>query len=406
MTIVVDENFCGPIPVIIKVIGVGGGGTNAINRMIEGMLAGVEFITINTDLQDLVRKSIASNKIQIGKKLTGGRGAGGNPEKGEKAANEDHDLIREQVKDADMVVITAGMGGGTGTGAAPVIAQIAKEEGVLTVAVVTKPFGFEGPYKMALAEEGIRKLRGVVDTLITIPNQQLLSIVEQKTSLIQAYQKADEVLCEGVRSISDLITRPGLVNIDFADVESTMKNQGDALLGIGIGSGENRAAAAAQKAIDNPLLEATKIDGATRILVNVSANNELALTELDEIINIIRSNADPNVSIIHGVTLAEELGDSVRVTVIATGFQGKNQALNNSGVAGEPVKPRETDFIDITEWQKIRGATKPVDFLSRRGEVYTEEDLDVPAIMRKTPKPPPSDPSLPGLPGVSGIKGL
>ncbi|MDR2177841.1 MAG: cell division protein FtsZ [Treponema sp.] len=396
MNIVVDNDVYGPAPVLIKVIGVGGGGTNAVNRMIESGLAGVEFITINTDLQDLVQKSKAAVKIQIGQKLTGGRGAGGNPEKGEKAANEDYELIREHVKGADMVVLTAGMGGGTGTGAAPVIAKAAREEGVLTIAVVTKPFGFEGPYKMALAEEGIAKMRDAVDTLITIPNQQLLNMVERKTSLLQSYQMADEVLCQGVRGISDLITQPGLVNIDFADVESTIKNQGDALLGIGVGTGENRATEAARKAIDNPLLEATSIEGATRILVNVAGNSELSLMELDEVINIIRANADPNVAVIHGVTLNDDLADNLRVTVVATGFSGKKPLSENSGAAGEPVKPKEADFIDINEWQKIRdrGAAKQNEFLSPRGGHYSEEDLDVPAIIRKPPKYPLPDSGL------------
>jgi cell division protein FtsZ len=395
MNIVVQEETYGPVPALIRVIGVGGGGTNAVNRMIACGLVGVEFITVNTDLQDLAQKSMAQIKLQIGQKLTGGRGAGGNPEKGEKAANEDYELIREHVKGIDMAVITAGMGGGTGTGAAPVIAKAAKEEGALTIGVVTKPFAFEGPYKMALAEEGIRKMRDAVDTLIIIPNQQLLSMVSRQTSLIQSYQMADEVLRQGVQGISDLITRPGLVNIDFADVESTMRNQGDALMGIGFGSGENRAAEAAKKAIDNPLLEATTIEGATRILVNVAGNNDLSLMELDEVINIIRCNADPNVNIIHGVTLIDELEDNLRVTVVATGFSGKKTEVEKSGAPGESVKPRETDFIDINEWQRIRDrSAKQTDFLSRRGGAYSDEDLEVPAVIRKTPKQPPSDSSL------------
>jgi cell division protein FtsZ len=388
MNIIVHEDLCGPAPAIIKVIGAGGGGTNAVNRMISCGLKGVEFISINTDLQDLVAKSNAPVKLQIGQKLTGGRGAGGNPEKGEKAANEDFDLIREHVKGADMVFVTAGMGGGTGTGAAPVIAKAAKEEGALTVGVVTKPFGFEGPYKMILAEEGIKKLRDAVDTLITIPNQQLLNMVDPKTSLIQSYLIADDVLRQGVQGISDLITQPGLVNIDFADVESTMKSQGDALMGIGFGVGENRATEAAKKAINNPLLEATTIEGATRILINVAGNADLSLVELDEVINIIRSNADPNVVIIHGVTLDPELEDNLRVTVVATGFDSRKPERENSGSSGEPVKPREFDYINSDEWNTIRNhsATKQGDFLSRRGGPYSEEELEVPAIMRQPPR--------------------
>jgi cell division protein FtsZ len=384
--VVYEDAAAGRVPAVIKVIGAGGGGSNAVNRMIDCGLQGVEFIAINTDLQDL-EKSKAMTKLQIGQKLTGGRGAGGNPERGEKAANEDVDLIREHVRETDMVFVTAGMGGGTGTGAASIIAKAAKEEGALTVGVVTKPFGFEGPYKMALAEEGIKKLREVVDTLITIPNQRLLNMVERKTSLIQSYLLADDVLRQGVQGISDLITQPGLVNIDFADVESTMKSQGDALMGIGFGAGENRAAEAAKRAIDNPLLEETTIEGATRILVNVAGNNDLALVELDEIINIIRGNADPNVVLIHGVTLVPELEDNLRVTVVATGFAANKSSKINFEISGEPVKPREGDFINIKDWPKIRdGSTgKQSEFLSRRGGPYSDEDLDVPTIIRKPP---------------------
>jgi cell division protein FtsZ len=384
--VVHEDDAVGRVPAVIKVIGAGGGGSNAVNRMIDCDLQGVEFIAVNTDLQDLVRKSKAPTKLQIGQKLTGGRGAGGNPERGEKAANEDVDLIREHVKETDMVFVTAGMGGGTGTGAASIIAKAAKEEGALTVGVVTKPFAFEGPYKMALAEDGIKKLREVVDTLITIPNQRLLNMVERKTSLIQSYLLADDVLRQGVQGISDLITQPGLVNIDFADVESTMKNQGDALMGIGFGSGENRATEAAKRAIDNPLLEETTIEGATRILVNVAGNNDLALVELDEIINIIRNNADPNVVLIHGVTLVPELEDNLRVTVVATGFAAKGSKTDFE-ISGEPVKPREGDFINIKDWPKIRdGSTgKQSEFLSPRGGPYSDEDLNVPTIIRKAP---------------------
>jgi cell division protein FtsZ len=389
MNVVVHEDVPGPAPAIIKVIGVGGGGTNGVNRMIECGLKGVEFITVNTDLQDLVEKSMALIKLQIGQKLTGGRGAGGNPEKGEKAANEDYELLREYVKGADMVFVTAGMGGGTGTGAAPVIAKAAREEGALTVAVVTKPFAFEGSYKMGLAEEGIEKLRAAVDTLIIIPNQQLLSMVDRKTSLIQSYLMADDVLRQGVQGISDLITQPGLVNIDFADVESTMKNQGDALMGIGIGAGENRAAEAAKKAIDNPMLESASMEGATRLLVNVAGSENLSLVELDDVMNIIRSKADPNVVVIHGVTLVPELEDNLRVTVVATGFNGRKSSQDGPLAAGEPVKPRETDFMDIKEWQTLRSTARQADYLVRRGGSYAEDDLEVPAVMRKPPKYPP-----------------
>jgi cell division protein FtsZ len=285
------------------------------------------------------------------------------------------------------------MGGGTGTGAAAVIGKAAREEGALTVGVVTKPFGFEGAYKMALAEEGIKKLRDVVDTLITIPNQRLLTMVERTTSLVQAYLLADDVLRQGVQGISDLITKPGLVNIDFADVESTMKNQGDALMGIGFGAGENRATEAAKRAIDNPLLEETTIAGATRILVNVAGNNDLGLHELEDIVNIIRGNADPNVALIHGITLVPELEDNLRVTVIATGFAANKSSKANPEPTGEPVKLRETDFINISEWPKIRdsSAGKQPEYLSRRGGPYSEEDLEVPTVFRKPLKYPLQD---------------
>ncbi|MDR3147965.1 MAG: cell division protein FtsZ [Treponema sp.] len=398
MNIVVHDEACDSAPVVevpakIMVIGVGGCGTNVVNQMIASGLDGVDFITINTDIQDLFQKSKARTKVQIGKKLTGGRGAGGNPEKGEKAANEDFETLREHVKYADMVVITAGMGGGTGTGAAPVIAKAAREEGALTVAVVTKPFGFEGPYKMTLADEGIRKLRESVDTLIVISNQRLLEKAGQKTSLIEAYKMADDVLCQGVRGISDLLIRPGFQNVDFADMEATMKDQGDALMGIGVASGENRSLSAAQQAIENPLLDEIAINGATHILVSVAANKSLTLLEVSEVVGAVSVNADPNVLIISGVILDEELEDDLRVMVIATGFKGTRPVQNP---AGESVKPKEKDFIGINEWQRMKdgGAVKPADFLLRRGGIYSDDDLDVPAVMRNRAKNPPSDSGL------------
>jgi cell division protein FtsZ len=365
-------------PAIIRVIGAGGGGSNAVNRMIDCGLAGVEFIAVNTDIQDL-RKNKAETKIQIGCKLTGGRGAGGKPEIGEKAANEDRDLIVEAVKGADMVFVTAGMGGGTGTGSAPVIARAAREEGALTIGVVTKPFEYEGRYKMKLAEEGIKKMREAVDTLIIIPNQHLFKIVERSTPLTQAYLKADDVLRQGVQGISDLITQTGEVNVDFSDVESTMKGQGDALMGIGYGGGENRAADAAAAAIDNPLLEDTTIEGATHILLNITSSEDLSLVELDEAVNIIKAKADPGVEIIHGIRFDPQLGDKIRVTVIATGFQAAGQS--QKGQSFEVIKPKETDFINYGDWEKIRDRSKrPADFLSHRN--YQEDDLEVPTIIR------------------------
>jgi cell division protein FtsZ len=357
-------------PAIIRVIGAGGGGSNAVNRMIDCGLSGVEFIAVNTDVQDL-QKNKAETKLQIGCKLTGGRGAGGKPDVGEKAANEDREFIMEAVRGADMVFVTAGMGGGTGTGSAPVIARAAREEGALTIGVVTKPFDYEGPVKKRLAEEGIKKMRDAVDTLIIIPNQHLFKIVERSTPLPQAYLIADDVLRQGVQGISDLITQTGMVNVDFADVESTMKGQGDALMGIGYGSGENRAIEAARNAIENPLLEDTSIEGATHILVNITATEALSLVEVDEAINAVRAKADAGAEIIHGIRLDPELGDKIRVTVIATGFQ----------IQSHEAGKQKGDFINIEEWKHMRDRPqRSSGFLSHRNS--TDVDLDVPTVIR------------------------
>ena len=367
-----------PVPAIIKVIGAGGGGSNAVNRMIESGLSGVQFIAVNTDMQDLA-KSKAKTKLQIGAKITGGRGAGGKPETGEKAAGEDRDLIAENLRDADMVFVTAGMGGGTGTGSAPVIAKIARDQGALTVAVITKPFDYEGRYKMRLAEEGIDKLREAVDTLIIIPNQHLFKLVERSTSFPQACLMADEVLRQGVQGISDLITKTGNINIDFADVESTMKGQGDALMGIGIGSGENRAKDAASSAIDNPLLEDTSIDGATQILVNITGPAAISLVEISEAMEIIKSKADQDAEIIFGVRYDPELGDDIRVTVIATGFQNASARPAAQGGSLESAKTRDRDFINYSEFAGMRERIKRPDYLPHRNY---QDDLDVPTVIR------------------------
>jgi cell division protein FtsZ len=363
------------VPAIIKVIGVGGGGTNAVNRMIESGLSGVQFITVNTDVQDLYNKSKAPVKIQIGAKLTGGRGAGGKPEIGEEAANEDNDLLANTLKGADMVFVTAGMGGGTGTGAAPIIAGIAREQGALTVAVVTKPFDNEGRYRMKRAEEGIDKLRKAVDTLIIIPNQHLFKLVERSTPLQAAYLLADDVLRQGVQGISDLITKTGIINTDFADVESTMKGQGDALMGIGVGSGDDRAKDAAENAIDNPLLEDTSIEGATRILVNIAGPENISLVEVDEVMNSIRAKADPEVNIIHGLRFDPELGNSIQVTVVATGFHESQY----SSVKPQAEKASDGDFINYSEYVKYRERSRKPDYLPQR---EYQDDLDVPALIR------------------------
>jgi cell division protein FtsZ len=380
-----DDRLMGPTPAVIKVIGTGGGGCNAVNRMIACGLQGVEFIVVNTDVQDL-NKCKANKKLQIGAKITGGRGAGGKPDIGEKAAQEDLDMIMEALKGSNMVFVTAGMGGGTGTGSAPVIAQAAKECGALTVGVVTKPFEFEGRSRMRQAETGIDRLRDVVDSLIIIPNQHLFSIVERRTPMTEAFLKADDILRQGVQGISDLVTETGLINIDFADVETIIKGQGDALMGIGLGAGENRANEAANAAIDNPLLEGTAIEGATRFLVNVSGSEDLSLVEFQDVVNIITAKADPDAEIISGTSLDASLGDKLRVTVIATGFQsGTVKTAAKKESPQETVKNAESNFINFKEWDEMRGQTKQTGFSASRNN-YQEEDLEIPAVIRKDRK--------------------
>ncbi len=305
----------------IKVIGVGGGGNNAVDRMIEDGLDGVEFISINTDGQAL-NKAKSSVKIQIGEKLTRGLGAGGNPEIGEKSVDETQDEIAQALRESDMVFITAGMGGGTGTGAAPRIAAISKELGILTVGVVTKPFNFEGRKRMSNAERGILELKKNVDTLVIIPNQRLLGVIDKKTTMLESFKKADEVLRQGVQGIADLISKPGVINLDFADVRTIMENQGIAHMGIGQASGENKAEAAAKMAIHSPLLDTT-IEGARSVLINFSGDMNLGLMETDAAAELIREAIDPEAEIIFGTSINEDLEDEVRVTVIATGLDGE-----------------------------------------------------------------------------------
>lgn len=307
----------------IKVVGVGGGGTNAVNRMIEEGIRGVEFVAINTDAQQLAI-SDADIKVHIGTDITKGLGAGANPEVGAEAAEESRDEIKRALAGADMVFITAGEGGGTGTGAAPVVANIAKEDvGALTVAVVTKPFSFEGRKRAKSAMDGIQTLSEAVDTLIVIPNDRLLSIAEKKTTMLEAFRMADEVLSQGTQGITDLITVPGLINLDFADVCTVMRGAGTAMMGIGIASGDSRAADAAQQAISSPLLESS-IDGATRVLLSIAGNKDLGIQEINDAADLIASNVDPEANIIFGTVVDESLGDQVRVTVIATGFNDVN----------------------------------------------------------------------------------
>lgn len=322
-------------PTVIKVIGCGGGGSNAVNRMIDAKIDNVEFIVLNTDQQAL-SLSKAESRIGIGQKLTKGLGAGGRPAVGEEAAEEDKEIISNILKGADMVFVTAGMGGGTGTGSAPVVARIAREQGALTVGVVTTPFEFEGPVRMRQAQEGLAKLREEVDSLIVIPNQQLLKIVDKNVPIRKAFLIADDVLKQGVQGISSIITKAGDVNIDFADVSNAMRGQGNAILGVGYGEGDNRAVDAAHTAIENPLLEGTNIDGATNVLVNICSSENMSILEESEIIKIVTASADPNVNILWGHVVDESLGDRISVTVIATGFGDGSERIEEV-VAEEPV---------------------------------------------------------------------
>lgn len=308
----------------IKVFGIGGAGTNAVNRMIGAGLKGVDFWGVNTDLQAL-SVSLADNKLQIGAKLTRGLGAGSNPEVGQKAAEESVEEIKAAISGADMVFVTAGMGGGTGTGASPFIAEIAREMGVLTVGVVTKPFRFEGPIRTTQAENGVAMLKEKVDALIVIPNDKLLQVVEKRTSIIEAFKMADDVLRQGVKGISDLITVPGLINLDFADVRTIMSDTGSAMMGIGVGSGENRAIEAAEQAISSPLLEET-ITGAKGVIFNVTGGSDLTLYEVNDAAEVIYNAADPDANIIFGAVIDEKLQGEVMITVIATGFKPQERA--------------------------------------------------------------------------------
>lgn len=343
----------------IKVIGIGGGGSNAVNRMIEAGLKGVEFVAVNTDSQSLLLSN-ADKKIQIGSKLTRGLGAGANPDIGRKAAEESESELAELLSGADMVFITSGMGGGTGTGAAPIVAKIAKEIGILTVAVVTKPFSFEGKKRMAQAEVGTAELKTKVDTLIVIPNDRLLQVVEKRTSIVEAFTIADDVLRQGVQGISDLITVPGLINLDFADVRTIMTNAGSALMGIGVSSGEGRAIEAARAAISSPLLEAS-IEGAKGVLMNITGSSNMGLFEVNEAAEIIAEAADPDANIIFGAVIDDNLNDEIRVTVIATGFDGKSQQVSTAKKLER--KDEVTDSIEI----------RP----------FATDDLDIPAFLRK-----------------------
>ena len=326
---------------VIKVVGVGGGGTNAVTRMVDAGLGGVEFIAVNTDAQALLM-SDADVKIQIGSKATRGLGAGADPETGRAAAQESRDELKEALKGADMIFVTAGEGGGTGTGGAPIVAELGRELEALTVGVVTRPFSFEGRRRSEQAEVGIQALRDRVDTLIVIENDRLLQVVEKRTSIVDAFRIADDILRQGVQGITDLITVPGLVNLDFADVRTIMRDAGSALMGIGIASGENRAAEAARTAVSSPLLEAS-IEGATGILLNVSGGRDIGLFEVNEAAEVVTSAADQNANVIFGAVIDDSLREEVRVTVIATGFGPRTRRRREpAAIASEP--PRRTGF--------------------------------------------------------------
>jgi cell division protein FtsZ len=385
----------------IKVVGVGGGGGNAVNTMIAAGLPGVDFIAANTDSQAL-KANLAPIKMQLGEKLTRGLGAGGNPEVGKRAAQEDVERLREYLAEADMIFITAGMGGGTGTGAAPIIAKVSKELGSLTVGVVTKPFTFEGKRRMKQAEEGMKELKASVDTLIAIPNQRLLSVAGRNSSILETFKKADDVLLQAVRGISDLITVHGLINLDFADVRTIMSEMGMAMMGAAIAQGENRAVEAAQKAISSPLLEEISIQGARGVLINITGGPDLSLHEVNEAATLIQEEADDEANIIFGAVIDESMGDEVRITVIATGFgerpeigekprPGAREARPAGAAESRPVKRLgllAEDELDVPTWQRrrqeppvaARGAQRPA---PKSGEEEPAGDYDVPTFLRR-----------------------
>ncbi len=394
----------------IKVVGVGGSGSNAISRMIDSKIQGVEFIAINTDAQAL-HHSKASEKVHIGKNLTKGLGAGMNPEIGRQAAEENRDEIQEVLKGADMVFVACGMGGGTGTGAAPIVAETAKELGALTVGVVTKPFSFEGTQRKAIAEEGLENLKDRVDTLITIPNDKLLSIIDKKITLVNAFRIVDDVLRQGVQGISDLITKPGIVNVDFADVKAIMSDSGSALMGIGIASGENRASEAAKAAINSPLLELS-IDGAKGVLFNVSGSSDLTMLEINEAANIITENVDPNAKVIFGAVVDDQVKKGeIHITVVATGFDAEKIngfsadviARASSKKFKQEEEKKEEKFIAPKKEEKIvfpsqkiiptqmiieekiqPAPVRPKNFFNE--DENDEDELEIPAFIRRKMK--------------------
>lgn len=361
----------------IKVLGIGGGGNNAVSSMMAtGKIKGVEFVAVNTDAQALLA-SPAETKVQIGENLTKGLGSGADPDIGRQAAEESRERIKEMLVDTDMVFITAGMGGGTGTGAAPIVAELAKEAGALTVAVVTKPFAFEGIRRMTVAEEGLDDLKGKVDTLIVIPNQKLLDVVDKKMTLQEAFRVADSVLGQGVQGISDLITVPGLINVDFADVRAIMTDAGTALMGVGLGTGENRAQMAARTAISSPLLE-VKIDGARGILFNITGGPDLTMSEVSEAAEMISQHADPDANIIFGATIDSGMGDQIKISVIATGFDG----VRGGFTTFQPSPSKSASASDDNPSTDDDDDTPPFS-PPQKGDVDAGDPFDIPAFLRQ-----------------------
>jgi cell division protein FtsZ len=402
-----SENFA-----LIRVIGVGGGGSNAVNRMIRAEMMGVEFIACNTDAQALLQ-SDAPHKIRIGDKITRGLGAGGDSSIGQRAAEEDSEKIAQALADSDMVFITAGLGGGTGSGGAPVVAQLAKQQGALTIGVVTKPFSFEGNKRKLVAERAAEELKAQVDTLITVPNDRLKDVVQKQTSILDAFRVVDDVLRQGVQGISDIITMPGLINLDFADVRAIMKDAGSALMGIGRGTGENRAVEAAREAIASPLLE-VDIAGAQGILFNITGSSNMSLHEVTEAAEEIQAAADPEANIIFGTSFNDRLGEEVMITVIATGFDGGKRRQSARYESGQATtdnstsirQPRERDFLEELQRQREESADgddaaaarldaepatagaraersvgEPVP--AKRASTYDADDLEIPSFLRR-----------------------
>ena len=353
----------------IKVIGVGGAGNNAVNRMIDAGIKGVDFIAVNTDRQAL-QQSKANTKIQIGEKITRGLGAGANPDIGAQSAEESKSEVAEVLRGADMVFVTAGMGGGTGTGAAPIVASTAKEMGILTIGVVTKPFTFEGKKRLSQAERGVESLKGKVDTLVVIPNDKLLQVIDRKTSMIEAFRMADDVLRQGVQGISDLISVPGVINLDFADVRTIMLNQGMAHMGIGCASGENRAEDAAKQAIQSPLLE-TSIEGARGIIINITGGSDMGLHEANTAAELVQRSADPEANIIFGTVIDDSMGDEIQITVIATGFEKEEERRPGS----------QYENIVADAWRKR--STNTISSVSPSSSNDSNGDLDIPTFLRK-----------------------